>query len=126
MSKSKRRASSGQARGVVDAARELLAEGRTPNLARLLPGGAWEERHSPGSFTYAAHQAFFADYAGLASRPITRGELRSIRVPVTIVTAPRTPPDVRAAAEALAALIPGARHATGGDLGAAASALLVD
>lgn len=74
----------------------------------------------------AAHQAFFADYAGLASRPITRGELRSISVPVTIVTAPHTPPDVRAAAEALAALIPGARHATGGDLGAAASALLVD
>jgi hypothetical protein len=35
--------------------------GRTPNFARLLPGG-WEERHSPGNFTYAAHQAFFAGF----------------------------------------------------------------
>ena len=35
--------------------------GHTPNLARLLPGG-WEERHSPGSFTYAAHHAFFAGF----------------------------------------------------------------
>ena len=35
--------------------------GRTPNLASLLPDG-WEARHSPGSFTYAAHQAFFAGF----------------------------------------------------------------
>ena len=35
--------------------------GRTPNLSKLLPGG-WQERHSPGSFTYAAHQAFFAGF----------------------------------------------------------------
>lgn len=35
--------------------------GCTPNLARLLPGG-WEERHSPGNFTYAAHHAFFAGF----------------------------------------------------------------
>jgi predicted AlkP superfamily pyrophosphatase or phosphodiesterase len=34
---------------------------RTPNLLRLLPNG-WEERHSPGSFTYAAHHAFFAGF----------------------------------------------------------------
>ena len=37
-----------------DVARACLREGRTPNLAALLPGGAWEERHSPGSFTFAA------------------------------------------------------------------------
>jgi hypothetical protein len=42
-----------------DVARDALARGRTPNLAALLPGGGWEERHSPGNFTFAAHQAFF-------------------------------------------------------------------
>ena len=74
----------------------------------------------------AAHQAFFADYAGLASRPVTRGELRSIGVPVAVVTGPQTQPDLLAAAEAVAQLIPGAQRLTDGDLGAAASALLVD
>lgn len=45
-----------------DVAAELVAGGRTPNLARALPGGTWERRHTPGSFTYAAHQAFFAGF----------------------------------------------------------------
>jgi hypothetical protein len=45
-----------------DAAREALSRGQTPNLAAVLPGGVWEERHSPGSFTYAAHQALFAGF----------------------------------------------------------------
>ena len=45
-----------------DAARDALNAGMTPNLQALLPGGVWEERHSPGSFTYASHQAFFAGF----------------------------------------------------------------
>ena len=45
-----------------DVAAELAAAGRTPNLARVLPGGRWERRHTPASFTYAAHQAFFAGF----------------------------------------------------------------
>jgi hypothetical protein len=45
-----------------DVACQALAEGCTPNLAKLLPGGRWEERHSPGSFTYAAHHAFFGGF----------------------------------------------------------------
>lgn len=52
-----------------DVARDLLAAGRTPNLAALLPGG-WEERHSPATFTYAAHHAFFA---GFLPAPVRRG-----------------------------------------------------
>ncbi|MDP2311025.1 MAG: STM4013/SEN3800 family hydrolase [Pseudomonadota bacterium] len=44
-----------------DVATAALAEGRTPNLARLLPAG-WELRHSPGSFTLPAHEAFFAGF----------------------------------------------------------------
>jgi hypothetical protein len=45
-----------------DVAERLIDEGRTPNLAALLPGNRWEKRHSPASFTYAAHHAFFAGF----------------------------------------------------------------
>jgi len=45
-----------------DVACRALEQGRTPNLAAVLPDGKWEERHSPGSFTYAAHHAFFAGF----------------------------------------------------------------
>jgi hypothetical protein len=52
-----------------DVARDAIGAGRTPNLAGVLPGGQWEERHSPGSFTYAAHQAFFAGFLPTPARP---------------------------------------------------------
>ena len=45
-----------------DVAAAALAAGRTPCLAAVLPGGAWERRHSPATFTYAAHAAFFAGF----------------------------------------------------------------
>lgn len=45
-----------------DVAEQETAAGRTPHLAAVLPGGRWERRHSPGSFTYAAHTAFFAGF----------------------------------------------------------------
>jgi hypothetical protein len=41
---------------------------RTPNISRLLANG-WEKRHSPGSFTYAAHQAFFAGFLPTPADP---------------------------------------------------------
>ncbi len=53
-----------------DVAAELAAAGRTPHLSRVLPGGRWEQRHSPASFTYAAHHAFFA---GFLPTPVTPG-----------------------------------------------------
>lgn len=58
-----------------DVATELLAAGRLPNLARVLPKDgsgrpAWERRHSPGNFTLAAHSAFFA---GFLPTPVTPG-----------------------------------------------------
>jgi hypothetical protein len=52
-----------------DVAVDALDAGRTPNLARLLPGGRWQERHSPGSFTYAAHHAFFAGFLPTPAAP---------------------------------------------------------
>nr|WP_198679587.1 MULTISPECIES: STM4013/SEN3800 family hydrolase [Thermomonospora] len=45
-----------------DVAERLLEEGRTPNLAAVLPGGRWERRHAPGSFTYASHAAMLAGF----------------------------------------------------------------
>lgn len=52
-----------------DVAVELAAEGRIPNLARHLPGGRWEKRHAPGSFTYASHQAIFAGFLPTPAEP---------------------------------------------------------
>jgi hypothetical protein len=51
-----------------DVATEEFARGNTPHLASLFPGG-WEERHTPGSFTYAAHHAFFAGFLPTPARP---------------------------------------------------------
>ena len=52
-----------------DVAADALACGETPALAAILPKGAWEKRHSPGSFTYAAHHEFFAGFLPTPARP---------------------------------------------------------
>ncbi|KXK60708.1 metalloenzyme domain-containing protein [Micromonospora rosaria] len=52
-----------------DVAAELAEAGRTPRLTRALPGGRWERRHSPASFTYAAHHAFFAGFLPTPDTP---------------------------------------------------------
>jgi pimeloyl-ACP methyl ester carboxylesterase len=72
----------------------------------------------------AAHRAFFADYAGLASWPASRRELRALDVPAIVLTGPWSPPHIVAAAEALAELLPDVERATDGDLVAAARRLL--
>lgn len=45
-----------------DVAQEAFNEGITPNFARVLPATGWQQRHTPASFTYPAHQAFFAGF----------------------------------------------------------------
>ena len=52
-----------------DVAVRALELGETPNLAALLPPGGWEARHTPGSFTYAAHHAFLAGFLPTPARP---------------------------------------------------------
>ena len=52
-----------------DVAAMSLEAGETPHLAALLPGGVWEERHTPGSFTYAAHHAFLSGFLPTPARP---------------------------------------------------------
>ncbi|MBU2670868.1 STM4013/SEN3800 family hydrolase [Actinoplanes bogorensis] len=53
-----------------DVAVAEMAAGRTPTLEKHLPDGRWERRHTPASFTYAAHHAFFA---GFLPTPVTPG-----------------------------------------------------
>jgi hypothetical protein len=73
-----------------DVAAACLHGGRTPHLAALLPGGGWEERHSPGSFTYAAHQAFFAGFLPTPARPGLHPRLFALRFPGSETTGPET------------------------------------
>ena len=73
-----------------DVARDCLRAGRTPNLAALLPGGVWEERHSPGSFTYAAHAAFFAGFLPTPIAPGRHDRLFAVRFAGSETTAATT------------------------------------
>lgn len=52
-----------------DVAQAAWRAGQTRTLAAHLPLGGWEERHTPGSFTYAAHHAFFAGFLPTPARP---------------------------------------------------------
>lgn len=52
-----------------DAAQQAWQDGRLPTLGARLPRG-WEPRHTPASFTYAAHHAFFA---GFLPTPLSPG-----------------------------------------------------
>ncbi|TWU17855.1 STM4013/SEN3800 family hydrolase [Allorhodopirellula heiligendammensis] len=45
-----------------DVAQSLFEQERLPNLSRYLPADGWQRRHSPATFTYAAHHAFFAGF----------------------------------------------------------------
>jgi arylsulfatase A-like enzyme len=52
-----------------DVAQRTFERGELPVLARHLPNSGWEKRHSPSSFTYGAHQAFFAGYLPTPTQP---------------------------------------------------------
>ena len=73
-----------------DVAAELAADGRIPNLARHLPGGRWERRHAPGSFTYASHQAIFAGFLPTPAAPGPHPRLFAARFAGSETTAGRT------------------------------------
>lgn len=73
-----------------DAAVEALAAGQTPRIARVLPGGAWERRHTPASFTFAAHQAFFAGFLPTPAIPGKHPRLLAARFAGSETTDERT------------------------------------
>ena len=117
---------------VPDAARALAEQrveleeavrlgGPEAGVASWLGGGADGERIERAQRSAGA---FFADYAGLASWPVTRRELRELGAPVVVLTGPATPPHVLAASDALTALLPAAARRTDGDLTGAVGELL--
>src|SRR6476661_10478030 len=73
-----------------DVAADLAAAGRTPNLARVLPGGVWERRHAPASFTYAAHHAFFAGFLPTPATPGPHPRLFAARFTGSETSGPST------------------------------------
>lgn len=73
-----------------DVAVDALGQGMTPNLAKLLPGSAWQKRHSPGSFTYAAHQAFFAGFLPTPAQPGVHTRLWATRFEGSTTTSDTT------------------------------------
>ena len=98
----------------VPEANEELAEQRRVLQDSMATGGpdaaveAWLAGHADADAVErakASHRGFFADYAGLASWPVTRGQLRSLAVPVTVVTSASTPWHVARAAEELISLV---------------------
>lgn len=88
-----------------DVAVEEADAGRLPNLTAVLPGGRWEERHAPGSFTYASHQAIFAGFLPTPAAPGPHPRLFAGRFAGSETTAPGTfvfdHPDIPAALTAL-------------------------
>ncbi|GGS82588.1 membrane protein [Streptomyces toxytricini] len=73
-----------------DVAERLAAEGRIPHLTAVLPGGRWERRHAPGSFTYASHQAMFAGFLPTPAAPGPHPRLFAARFAGSETTAGRT------------------------------------
>lgn len=73
-----------------DVAERARLDGRTPVLAGMLPASGWERRHSPGSFTYAAHQAFFAGFLPTPARPGPHERLFALAFPGSETTGART------------------------------------
>lgn len=57
-----------------DVAQSQWQGGRTPHFSRLLGTDGWERRHTPGNFTFPAHQAFFAGFLPTPADPYAQRE----------------------------------------------------
>ncbi len=73
-----------------DVAMQLHAAGRTPCLSSLLPTNGWEKRHTPGSFTFAAHAAFFAGFLPTPVVAARHPRLFALRFPGSETTTAQT------------------------------------
>lgn len=71
-----------------DVAAAELDAGRTPVLASLV--GRWEARHTPASFTYAAHAAFFAGFLPTPTAPGPHPRSIALAFPGSETTTPDT------------------------------------
>ncbi len=115
-------------------ANEALAQERTALEQALRDGGPAAavavytagRGRAPSTVSGSAPRAFFADYGGVATWPVARGELRALAMTLVVVTTPGAPAHVLEAAAALAALAPAARREDAGDPLRLLRSLLVD
>src|SRR5258706_12543564 len=73
-----------------DAAQQAWQTGRLKTLAPYLANAGWEARHTPGSFTYAAHHAFFAGFFPTPAEPGVHPRLFAARFPGSETTTAQT------------------------------------
>jgi arylsulfatase A-like enzyme len=73
-----------------DVAARLAEAGSTPTLTAVLPGGRWERRHTPGSFTYAAHAAMLAGFLPTPASPGPHPRPFAARFPGSETTGAKT------------------------------------
>lgn len=73
-----------------DVAEQAWRAGELPNLSPWLSASGWELRHSPGSFTYAAHHAFFSGFLPTPASPGPHPRLFAARFPGSETTGPNT------------------------------------
>jgi pimeloyl-ACP methyl ester carboxylesterase len=107
-------------------ASEVLGAERTVLEDALRDGGpavavrAWLEARGAAAerLAWAGEDfgAFFADFAGLATWPTSRRELRALDVPLAVLLSEAAAQHVRDGAEALASLVPGATLGAEADL----------
>ena len=71
-----------------------------------------------------AARAFFADYAALATLPVTRAELRALDVPIALLESPGAPHYLDTAVRALAELLPDVERGPAHDVAGSVRALL--
>jgi len=73
-----------------DVAQTLFEAGELPVLAQYMAAGGWDKRHSPATFTYAAHQAFFAGFLPTPAQPGRHARLFASAFAVSETTSART------------------------------------
>jgi pimeloyl-ACP methyl ester carboxylesterase len=95
---------------------------RTDGVASAVAAWRTLRGQPPGRPTPA--RAFFADFGGQTTLELSRRQLRVLDVPVVVLDTAGAPDYVRAAADALAALLPGARRGAVQDPAVAVRALL--
>src|SRR5262249_27056683 len=74
----------------LDVARACLEQGRTPNLAGVLPPSGWEARETPGTFTLPAHLAFFHGFLPTPLAPGPHARLFALEFDGSLSTAATT------------------------------------
>lgn len=73
-----------------DIAQQAWRDGALPGLTPFLSAQGWEERHSPASFTYAAHHAFLAGFLPTPLGPGPHPRLFAAQFSGSLSTTPDT------------------------------------